>query len=80
VRVPPNPRPKVSAVFSFSAFLSILHSEEEIRVIAASVIVKLQPDCDLTHVFRAGMMSPNPNVRVISNMELSRLKRLQRAR
>ena len=60
--------------------LALNDPEEEIRVIAASVIVKLQPDFDLTHIFQAGMTSPNPNVRVISNVELSRLKRLQSAR
>jgi hypothetical protein len=55
--------------------LALNDPEEEVRVNAATAILKLQPDSDLTHIFQAGITSSNHNVRVISDVELSRLKR-----
>jgi hypothetical protein len=48
--------------------------EEEVRVKAATVILRLQPDADFTHIFQSGNASSNHNVRAISNWELSRPK------
>ncbi len=53
--------------------------EEEVRVNAATAILKLQLDTDLRRVFETGMMSSNSNVRTISSVALSNLNRRQKA-
>lgn len=58
--------------------LALKDTEEEIRVKAASVIIKLEPERDLTSIFQAGLLSANPNVKVISSVTLSRLKLRQK--
>jgi hypothetical protein len=60
--------------------LALEDPEEEIRVKAAAAILKLKPDCALQHIFQTGLTSSNHNARVISEVELSNLRRRQETR
>jgi HEAT repeat protein len=60
--------------------LALKDPEEEIRVGAAAAILKLKPDCDLQRIFQTGLISSNHNARVISEVELSNLRRRQETR
>ncbi len=55
--------------------LALNDTEEEIRIKAATAIVKMQPDADLSQMFKNGIESTNPNVRVVSTVTLQQLER-----